>query len=205
MAINDDKKTIEINTNLFLKVVYPDLLYHVQNKLVEFGIIFIDLNTGLPISGNINIDTLGMIRNKSLKKPNSSNQNVNPFLIPQKDNKIYDIEATINIYEPPNENDPPIFTIQVIDENDLEFWQEIFIELGQYYIYQKPSGIICTEVIFHLVPLTLPNEKDPRSAINAIRGNIQKYSTDTGPSLKTLPGYVYPSIESEAEDEELDP
>ncbi len=205
MAIYDDKKTIEINTNLFLKVIYPDLLYDVQNKLAKSGIIFIDLNTGFPISGNINIDTLGMISEKSLKKPNSSNQNVNHFLIPQKDNKIYNIEATINIYEPPSENEPSIFTIQIINENDLEFWQKIFIELGQHYIYQKPSGRICTEVIFHLVPLTLPNENDPESAIDAIRGNIQKYQTSNKSMLETLSGYVYPSFDSEAEDEGLDP
>ena len=199
------KKSVSIDSTLFVKVIYPDLLYDVQTKLSKSGIIFIDLNTGLPISGNINIDTSGMISEKSLKKTNSSNQNVNPSLIPQKYNQISHVAATINIYEPPSENEPSIFTIHIIKENDLEFWQKIFIELGQHYIYQKPSGRICTEVIFHLVPLTLPNENDPESAIDAIRGNIQKYLTNANSSLETLPGYVYPHLDSEVEDEGLDP
>lgn len=205
MTKKDDKKTIEINASLFLKVIYPDLLYDVQNKLSKTGIIFIDLNTGLAITGNINIDTLGMISKKSLKKPKNSKQNANHFLIPQEDKKIYDIEATINIYEPPSENEPSIFTIQIINENDLEFWQKIFIELGQRYIYQKPSGRICTEVFFHLVPLARPSGKDPKSAVEAIRGNIQKYQTSNNSRLDTLPGYTYPILDSEHEDEALDP
>lgn len=202
-----DKKTetIEINANLFLKVIDPDILYDVQRQLSQRGISFVDLNTGLIVSGNINIDTLGMISKKSLKKTKKPRGNAGHFLIPREVKKIYDIEATINIYESNNDNDPTIFTVQIIDENDLEFWQKLFIEIGQHYIYQKPSGRICTEVIFHLVPLTIPNAKDPESAINAIRGNIQKYLTHTKSSLDMLPGYVYPSLDFYESEDNVDP
>lgn len=205
MSNKKDKVTIEVNANIYLKVIYPELLYTVQNSLSKRGIHFVDLNTGFLITGNMNIDTLGMISKKSLKKPAKNAGNTAHFLVPQKIKKVYNIEATINIYEPQDEKHPVIFTIQIIDENDLEFWQKIFIEIGQNHLYQKPSGEITSDVVFHLIPLTLPNPKDPQSVIKAMLDNIQKYQTSDKSSLDLLPGYAYPSFDSGYGDEGLDP
>lgn len=203
-----DKKeetSVQVNTNVFLQIVPPDLLYPVQNMLRDLGIHLIDLNTGFIIKGNINIDTLGMISKKSFKKPKKSKSNIVHFLIPPETNKAYDIEATINILEPQDEYHPVIFTIQVMDENDLDFWQNIFVQIGQKYLYQMPSGKIMSEAIFHVIPLTLPDPKDPKSAIQAMRGNIQRYSNSGRSNLDQISGYAYPSLDSGYGDEGLDP
>lgn len=200
-----NKVTIDVDTSLFINLVYPDLLYTVQNLLKQQGVQFIDLNTGLIVTGNLNINTLGMITKKSFKKSKKKKGNADHFLIPPKSQKIYDIEATINIYEPESPNDPTIFTIQVIDENDIEFWHETLVGVGQNFIYQKPSGRLGTEAVFQLIPLSLPNPKDPKSAIQAMLGNLQRYRSGEKTDLDMLPGYAYPSFDSDYGEEELDP
>lgn len=202
---NSTTQTVEVNTNLFLKIIYPEILYEVQDELTKRGIYFIDLNNGQIIKGNINIDTLGLISKKSFKKTKKAKGNTAHFLIPGDSQKVFDVEATINIYQTSNENDPTIFTVQIVNEKDLDFWYQIFVEIGQKYLYQLPTEEIKSTVIFHLVPLTLPSPKDPKSAIQAMLGNIQNYSAITKSGFDSLPGYAYPGSDFDEYDEELDP
>ncbi len=198
--------SVSVDSTLFVKVIYPDILYSVQNQLKEHGVDFIDLNNGEIVNGNINIDTLGMIVKKKVKKEKKSKGNATHFLLPPLEKKkIFDIEATINIYQPQSENDPTIFTVQVIDENNLKFWQRVFIDIGKAYLSQRASGEINPEAIFHLIPLTLPDPSDPKSAIQAMRGNIQRYSASSQNSLNLSSGLYYPEDEEFFDEEELNP
>lgn len=159
-------------------------MYNIQNQIKEFGVDFVDLNTGEIIKGNIYIDTLGMIVKKKIKKVKKQKETPLIFFYHHlKEKSSFDIEATINIYQPQNQNDPTIFTIQIIDEGNLKFWQRMVVEIGKVYLSQRASGEILPEVIFHLIPLTIPDPTDPESAIQAMLGNIQRYNASSKNSL----------------------
>lgn len=201
MSNNDDTDSIKVNISNFMNVVYPDFLYTIQNKFREYGVKFIDLNTGLIVEGNVNIDTLGMITKKSFKKTKKTKGNTSHYLIQPNKKRVYDVEATINIFQPTNDDNPDIITIQVVNQNDLKLWQDICLDIIRDYLYPEPNGRVKSKLIFHLIPLALPSRSNPQSAIQTMLDNIQNYQSKQL-DFDMIPGYAIPAID--IFDEDLD-
>lgn len=175
-------KTITLDPSFFISVIDADFYFSVQQAFQALGIFFIDLNNGRVINGNINIDTLGMVSKlPPLNTPKPQGNIVN-FLLPAHPPKpiTVDVEATLNFYEPKDTIEPYIFTIQVVNQNELEFWYKIVAEVGKEYINLDKFENKFPQAIFRLIPLCLPTEADPASAISAMLGNIQRYRAGDG-------------------------
>lgn len=194
-----DKKTltITVSPDLFIKKISNDLYYSVQSAFQEKGVSFVDLNNGHIIYGQINIDTIGMVLKLPPEKQAATSPAAAKFLIPPKAHKrIVDVEATLNIYEPKDTSEPIIFTIQVVDENNIDEWIKIIQDVGCKYIYLDEFQNKTTDILFRVVGLAKPDPGDPtNSAINAMLGNIQRYRANQGHNSDLISGfYVYPDL-----------
>lgn len=170
-------KMITLDPNLYISIVDADFYFSVQKAFQALGVLFIDLNDGHIIRGHANIDTLGMLSKLPPEKPQKSYGIADRFLIPPNLPKIisYDVEATINIYEPKDSDEPCIFTIQIVNQNDLEVWYKIVAEVGKLFVEFNKFENKVPKAVFRLIPLAVPDETDPLSAISAMLGNIQRY------------------------------
>ncbi len=198
MSKKDQKViTIPLNPDLFIKKINNDLYYSVQSAFQDKGVSFVDLNNGHIIYGQINIDTIGMVLKLPPEKQATTSPMAAKFLIPPKIHKrIVDVEATLNIYEPKDTAEPIIFTIQVVNENDLDEWIKIIQDVGCKYVYLDEFQNKTTDMLFRVVGLAKPDPSDTtNSAVNAMLGNIQRYRANQGHNSDLISGfYVYPDL-----------
>ncbi len=204
MAKKSKTKKVALDPKFFISIVDADFYFSVQQAFQALGISFVDLNNGQIITGNVNIDTLGMISKLPPEKDTLVRGNVRYFLIPfsAPKHKSYDIEATINIFEPPDSNRPVEFTIQVLNQNDLEFWYKTVAEVGKNYIDIDEFDNLFPRAVFRIVPLALP-DGDDLSAVRAMQGNIQRYRPG-GDSLGSSVSNEYFGIPDWLDEEEDD-
>lgn len=198
MDQNDEKiVNIPINPDLFIKKISNSLYYSVQAAFQEKGVSFVDLNNGHIIYGQVNIDTIGMVLSLPKEKEVNTNTVASKFLIPpKKHKKVVDVEATLNIFEPSDPNEPIIFTIQVVNENNLDDWIEVIQEVGCKYVYLDDFENKVCEILFRVVGLANPDPDDPTdSAVNTMLGNIQRYRANQGQNSDLISGfYIYPDF-----------
>mgnify|MGYP001580592712 CR=1 FL=1 len=174
------KKSFAVNPKVYLKVVRPNLLFKVQRAFQDRGITFVNLSNGQLIKGNVNTDTLGMVRDIRA----ISQKATVGFPVKHKDSyshtdsqPIFNVEATINIFEPKKTKYPVIFTIRVVNQDDLEYWYNLSEEIGLGFlklVWWRPKPT----AIFHIVPLTSPDQADPDSSISTMLSLIQGYQTE---------------------------
>lgn len=197
-----NKKTVTVSPDLFITIIETDFYFTVQKAFQDLGVTFIDLNNGHVITGQINIDTLGMIRGY---KPSNGKQPENElsshFLLPPKDQKepTFDVEATINIYEP-KESSETIFTIQVININELSDWYNLAAQVGAQFIKLDEFENKVPAATFRIVPLTVPDPQNPNSSAQAMRNNIQRYSASNSSFYAVSDQSIYPYEDDLEED-----
>lgn len=176
------KKKITLNPDMYIEIINPNFLFSLQRYFQSHGVIFIDLNTGQPIYGQANIDTLGMVTSLPDDAKTKSNDKPNGFLlVPMEPKKVsVDVEAILTVYQPP-ENNENLITIQVVNYADLEKWYLLAAEVGKNFVELDEFNNTVTDTTFRLVPLTAPDPDDrTNSAVNAMLGNIQKYRPGGG-------------------------
>lgn len=173
-------KSVSVNTDLFLNVINPNLLFNVQRAFQSQGITFVNLSNGRFIYGNVNTDTLGMVRSSPGVKETTHNfgfpVNHTGQFTPKPKQVIVNVEATLNIYEPPKKTDPVVFTVRVVNKADLEYWYSLSQNIGLGFlklVRGKPKPL----AVFNIVPLTSPDEADPNSSISTMLELIQGYTT----------------------------
>ncbi len=162
----------------YIQVISADFWFSIQRLFQEQGVTFIDTNNGRPVTGQVYYETLGMVTELSSKTTTPEVvDNRNKYLLPPKETpSIYDVEATINMYQPKSAEEPISFTIQVVDQNDLEKWKEIALAVHRQVVLPTlANGEKELEPVFLLIPLSLPDKDDPSSAISLILGNLQGY------------------------------
>lgn len=206
MANNKKSKKIALNPKFFITIVDANFYFSVQQAFQALGIQLIDLNNGQIINGNANVDTLGLISKLPPKKEVPDRGNTSHFLFPISTlkHKSFDVEATLNIFEPSNPDDPIVFTVQVINQDDIEFWYKIVAEVGKNYVQMDEYDNLFTTAIFRIVPLAIPNGQD-LSAIRTMQGNIQRYRPGGDSSGSSISGDYFSSSDwYDTEDDEED-
>lgn len=162
---------------MYIRIIDANFFFALQNYFQQLGVIFIDLNTGQPIYGQVNVDTLGMVTSLPKKVQPKPNNSGDGFLLPQMEPKkiSVDVEATLNLYQPP-ENSENIVTIQVVNQADLDKWYKLTAEVGKHFVELDEFENTFTDTTFHIVPLAVPDPADStNSAISTMLGNIQNY------------------------------
>lgn len=175
------KKKIVIDSKMYVSIVDPSFLFTLQKYFQNLGITFIDLNTGKPIMGQVNIDTLGMVTSLPNHLNSKSTSKPNGFLLEQMEPKEspVEIEATLYVSQPPDTEENYI-TIQVLDQRDVEKWYQIAAQVGKNFVGLDDFDRVVTNTYFKVVPLAAPDPQDPtRSAVKTMLGNIQQYNSDS--------------------------
>lgn len=183
------KKKITLDPDMYVEVINPDFLFALQRYFQSQGVIFIDLNNGHPIYGQVNIDTLGMVTSLPDDTKTKTPDKPNGFLLdPMEPIKVViDVEAILTLYQPPK-NNKNIITIQVVNLADLEKWYKLAAEVGKNFVELNKFNNTVTDTTFQLVPLAAPDPDDrTNSAINTMLGNIQKYRSG-GSSFTAISG-----------------
>lgn len=205
MAKNKKPKTITLNPKFYITIVDANFYFSVQQAFQALGISLIDLNSGQIINGNANVDTLGLISKLPPEKEVPNRGNTSHFLFPDSTpkHKSYDIEATLNIFEPQDSNEPVMFTIQVLNQDEIEFWYKIVAEVGKNYVEMDEYNNLFATAIFHIVPLAIPNGQD-LSAIRTMQGNIQRYRPGGDSSGSSISGDYFSSSDWYGNEDEGD-
>ena len=157
-------------------VADPKLYYMVQALLQAEGVIFVDLDDGSHISGQVNIPQVGM-----LVFENNSGKKYGFGLIPpiKKDGgdliAPQNVDATLGCEQiNPDAGQPMFCVIQVVDDDYLDDWKDLANHVANILAKRDRHGAY-PQVVFGITSLCLPDTNDPQSAKNAVLRKIQGY------------------------------
>lgn len=182
------EEVVDIDVSNIIRVTQPTLYFQVQKAIQDQAVVLVDLYSNKPISGQVNLASIGLIQKTSLptikqkpplgfpiKHQASLNKEAPPRFVER-------VEATLSAYHGEQEGDPLLIVIQVINQKHLEIWSQKIVNLIPSFLVIGPKNKPVTSVVFEVEALCLPGEDDPDSSIDAILNEIQKFRPESGDS-----------------------
>jgi hypothetical protein len=169
------RKRHSIPTSELVETGSVDLFYSVQQALQNEGVHLIDLYSGDIIEGQVNIPSLGLIDGHKPLKPRQQMGFVQATSLDSIEFEKKDLDAVLVFDQNAQKQGGPLYLlIQVVDYDDMDFWNQISLTVARRFIVNVHSSRY-PEVFFGVTSLSRSNGKDS-SARNAALRKIRNYS-----------------------------
>lgn len=176
------RKKLELRVERSFLDKTPRLYFQVQKVFQDFGVVLMDLKTGIPIFGQVAMENIGLV-DSGKKRP--AKKQMGFIKTPPSDNKNFrgtDIDALLS-FDGNMGPDMPIFQLRVIDGRELAQWQELAYNVVRQFSRPYKGQRMVPDINFDITALTNPGDKDPRSAIEAVLRRIQEYGFEDSQAI----------------------
>ena len=199
--LHPKRKIASLPSSDLIEFGSPDIFYDTQKAFQDQGVTLIDLDTGQPINGQVNISDIGMIEpGKPLKVIHQMG-----FVQPSSENDLdyvkTDIDAVLVFDQSSQRPGEPFYLlIQVVEHDDVDLWTEICLAVARKFVV-KSQGNLSPKVIFGITSLSRGLALDSSARNTALR-KIRSYTLDAIDSISD--SALIPEDDS-LEDDEADP